>query len=81
MKSDKNTPTLGATLKSFFIEFLQNTLKDLLLMAIVFSVTTGISAAVCLYYGVPLWVSLIGGFLSLGLIFFIKSYSIFSIFD
>ena len=78
MKNDENNaPTTDASLRSFFIEFLQNTLKDLLLMAIVFSVATGISAAVCLYYSVPLWLSLIGGFLSIGVIFFVKSNSLF----
>ena len=80
MKNDENNaPTTDNSLKSFFIELLQNILKDLLLMAIVFSVATGISAIVCLYYGAPVWLSIIGGFLSIGVIFFIKMHSI--IFD
>jgi hypothetical protein len=63
--------------RGFFPRLLRGILKELIVMAIVFGVATGISAAVCLYYGLPLILSLIGGFLSIGAVFFIKSDSIF----
>jgi len=63
--------------RGFFPRLLRGILKELIVMAIVFAVATGISAAVCFYYGLPLILSLIGGFLSVGAVFYIKSDSIF----
>lgn len=63
--------------RGFFPSLLRGILKELIVMAIVFAVATGISAAVCFYYGLPLIISLIGGFLSVGAVFYIKSDSIF----
>ncbi|MEH6610644.1 MAG: hypothetical protein V7696_14860 [Halioglobus sp.] len=61
----------------FFPSLLKGVLESLIVIAIVFCVVTAISAAVCLYYNLPLVLSLIGGFISIGVVFLFKSDSIF----
>ncbi len=60
----------------FFISLLKSILESLIVIAIVFGVSTGISAAVCFYYDLPLVLSLIGGFISIGVVYLFKSDSI-----
>ena len=73
----EKTPGAGSgQIGSFFAGLLRSILQDLIVMAIVFGVATGISAAVCFYYGLPLALSLIGGFLAIGAVFVVKSNSI-----
>ena len=69
--------TISGMLRDFFPRLVSGILRDLLVMAIVFAVATGISALVCLYYGVPLILSLIGGFLAVGAALFFYSASVF----
>ena len=55
--------------RGFFPRLMRSIPQDLIVVASVFVVARGISAAVCLYYGLPLVLSLIGGFLSIGTVF------------
>jgi hypothetical protein len=57
----------------FFPSLVKGVLESPIVIAIVFAVVTEISAAVCLYYDLPVVLSLIGGFLSIGVVFFFKS--------
>ena len=59
--------------RGFLARLAQGLVQDLIVMANVFGVATGISAAVCLCYGLPLF----GGFLEVGAVFYIRSQSIF----
>ncbi len=58
--------------KSGFLQELANAVGKSLLRAaaillIAFVIGTGAAAIACLYYGLPLWLSLIGGFVVLGI--------------
>ncbi|NNF15124.1 MAG: hypothetical protein HKN70_00185 [Gammaproteobacteria bacterium] len=63
--------TFGQVFGGFFRDLLSGILRDLLVVVIVFILATGISALVCLYYGLPLQLSLIGGFLVIGVFLFL----------
>lgn len=58
MKRNKN---------SFFSQILGSLAHGFLMLIAAFSIGTGASALICLYYGVPLVLSLIGGFIVLGI--------------
>jgi hypothetical protein len=68
---------LGEMGRGFFPDLVRDILGQLIVAVVVFVFATGVSAAVCLYYGLPLVLSLIGGFLAIGAVFFIKSISMF----
>jgi hypothetical protein len=51
--------------------------RDLVQLLIAFSIGTGAAAVVCWYYGVPLFLSLLGGILVLGFALALKSDSLF----
>ncbi len=68
--------TLKEMAVGFFPRLIKDVLAGLIVFAIVFLVATAISAGVCLYYDLPLVFSLIGGFISLGVVFIFKSDSI-----
>jgi hypothetical protein len=53
--------------KSFFAEIMGSLLHGFMMLVFAFAIGTGASAIACLYYGVPLVFSLIGGFIVLGL--------------
>ena len=53
-------------LRDFFVSVFTGLLRDTLRLLIAFCIGTVVSAGVCLYYGLPLVLSLIGGFIVLG---------------
>lgn len=61
----------------FLSRLVSGIVRELAAMAIIFAVATGISAAVCLYYGLLPLLSLIGGFLAVGAVFYVRSASLF----
>lgn len=70
MAEDNKTP--NASRKSGFLPELasaigKSLLRSVAILLIAFAIGTGAAALACLYYGLPLWLSLIGGFLVLGL--------------
>jgi ABC-type arginine/histidine transport system permease subunit len=77
-QSDKTNKTgILNSIWSFFADIFKSIFRVLMLLVLIFVITTGIAALVCFYYDVPLWFSLIGGFFSLGVVFFLNSDSIF----
>ena len=72
MSTDPNQAPEG-----FFAALFRGILQDLIVMAIVFLVATAICAGVCIYYGLPLVLSLAGGFIMLGVVFWFRSSSLF----
>lgn len=70
MADDNQKPR--ASSKSGFLQELASAIGKSLLRAaaillIAFAIGTGAAALACLYYGLPLWLSLIGGFVVLGI--------------
>jgi len=63
--------TFGQMFRGFFGDLFTGILRDLMVITIVFILATGISALVCLYYGLPLVLSLVGGFLVIGVFLFL----------
>ena len=63
------------------LDFLKDILKvgliTIVQMLIAFSIGTAAAAMVCWYYGIPLWFSILGGIVVLGIALAIKSDSIF----
>jgi hypothetical protein len=51
----------------FFATLLKGILRDLMRLVMAFALGTAGGAAICLYYGVPLILSFIGGIVLLGL--------------
>ncbi len=80
MHDDKPGRSTGALAEvgNFFKDLGKSIIKGLVQYVIAFAVGTGAGALVCLYYGVPLVFSLIGGFIVLGLALALMSDSIFS---
>ena len=54
------------TLKKFAASFVTSLLGSIFKLAAAFGIGTGAAAAVCLYYGLPLVLSLFGGLIVLG---------------
>ena len=50
------------------IDIFRGVARDLIGISLIFLATTGIAAGICLYNGIPLVFSWIGGFLAVGLI-------------
>lgn len=65
------------TVRGFFSRLARDLLRDLVFILVVFLLATGACALVCLYYELPLALSLIGGILALGIALAFKSDSIF----
>lgn len=63
--------------RGFFATLLIGLVRDVVKFVTAFAVGTGASAIVCWYYGIPLAVSLLGGFLVLGLALALMSDSLF----
>lgn len=78
-ESDGGGSNIGRDILGIFTAFFGALLKDLLVILLVFAIATAIAAGACWFYGVPLWVSLIGGFISLGVVVALKSTSIFDL--
>ena len=74
---DKSDLPLDNQPRGFFAGLVNSLARSLILWLSAFAVGTGVSAAVCLYYGVPLVFSLIGGFLVLGIALALMSESLF----
>jgi phosphate/sulfate permease len=77
---------LGSTLRNqkgrggflgFIADLARAVLKDLLFMVLAFVLATGASALACWYYGLPLGLSLLGGFIVLGITLALKTDSLF----
>ena len=64
--------------RGFFASLFRGLLRDTLKLIVAFAVGTGASAIVCWYYGLPLAISLIGGFIVLALALAFMSDGIFS---
>lgn len=57
----------------FFAQLLGDMLHGVFMLVAAFSISTGASAIVCWYYGVPLVFALLGGILVLGVAVFMKT--------
>jgi len=68
---------MGKKTLSFSSSLAHGILRDLIVMAIVFCVTTSVSAAVCVYHELPVALLLPGGFVSLGVVLLFKTDSTF----
>ena len=64
--------------RGFFASLLIGLVRDLFKFVIAFAVGTGASAIACWYYGLPLVLSLVGGFIVLALALALTTDSIFS---
>ena len=67
----------GRAMKEFLISLAGAFLGSLLLLAAVYGVTTLIFAGVCLYYGLPLVLSLVPGLVPVGIVLAVNSSSLF----
>ena len=74
---DKTDQPLKAQPRGFFAEIFNALAKSLVVFISAFAVGTGVSAAVCLYYGVPIVFSLLGGLIVLGIALALTSGSLF----
>lgn len=62
----------------FLKEILGSLARDAARLLLAFGIGTGVSALACLYYGAPLILSLLGGFIVLGIaVIFLMDSSIF----
>ncbi len=66
------------TERGFFASLLIGLVRDLFKFVLAFAVGTGASAIACWYYGLPLVLSLVGGFIVLALALALTTDSIFS---
>lgn len=73
MADDKSDASQGWTFTSFLSDILKSFIGDLLRLVIVFAIGTAAGAAACLYYGFPVGLSLLGGFVALGVALLILS--------
>lgn len=64
--------------RGFLASLLVGLVRDAVKLIIAFAIGTGVGAVVCLYYGIPLVVSLLGGVLVLGLALAFSTDSLFS---
>jgi hypothetical protein len=64
-------------IRGFLTSFFTAVARDLFQLLIAFAIGTGAAALVCWYYGVPLFLSLLGGILVLGFAVAVKSDSLF----
>ncbi len=80
MIGDQKTPGGNKVIRErgFFASLLIGLVRDLFKFVIAFAVGTGASAIACWYYGLPLALSLIGGFIVLALALALTTDSIFS---
>ena len=80
MIGDKDTQGSGNLIKErgFFASLLIGLVRDLFKFVIAFAVGTGGSAIACWYYGLPLALSLVGGFIVLALALVLTTDTIFS---
>ena len=62
----------------FFSTLLSGLARDLVKLVVAFLLGTGAGAIVCLYYGIPMGFSILGGILVLGIALALVSDSIFS---
>ncbi|MCC0001454.1 MAG: hypothetical protein H6871_05245 [Methylobacteriaceae bacterium] len=60
-------PRPRPTLSTFFADLAQGLVRDLFRLVAAAGIGTAIGAGVCLYYGLPLVLSLLGGLIVLGL--------------
>jgi len=74
---DKTNQPLVNQPRGFFAEILSALAKSFVVFISAFAVGTGVSAAVCLYYGVPIVFSLLGGLVVLGIALALTSGSLF----
>ncbi|MGI9395325.1 MAG: hypothetical protein ACR2OY_11815 [Boseongicola sp.] len=63
--------------RGFFAEIFNALAKSFVVFISAFAVGTGVSAAICLYYGVPLIFSLLGGLIVLGIALALTSGGLF----
>ena len=52
----------------FLVDVFGSLMRDALKLLVAFGIGTGASAVVCWYYGLPLALSLVGGFIVLGVV-------------
>jgi hypothetical protein len=64
--------------RGFLASLLVGLVRDAVKLIIAFAIGTGVGAIVCLYYGIPLVFSLLGGILVLGLALVFSTDSLFS---
>lgn len=67
----------GRVLKEFLTSLAGALLGSLLLLAVVYGLTTLIFTGVCLYYGLPLVLSLLPGLVPVGIVLALQSSSLF----
>ena len=78
MNDDEKTQAGPEESRGFFASLLLGLLRDAVKMVIAFAVGTGAGAIVCWYYGLPMALALLGGFLVLALVLAFTTDSIFS---
>jgi hypothetical protein len=74
---DQRKSEKGSDIRGFLTSFFTAVARDLFQLLIAFSIGTGAAAVICWYYGWPLFLSLIGGILVLGIALALKSDSLF----
>ena len=72
------TKSQKLTFGGFLAELLTSLVRDIVKFIIAFAVGTGAAAIACWYYDLPLVLSLIGGFIVLGLALALSTDSLFS---
>lgn len=65
--SSWNIASVARAIVEVLASILGNLMRDVVKMIIAFAIGTGASAIVCWYYDLPLVVSLLGGFIVLGI--------------
>ncbi len=68
----------GGGFRKFLVSFFASLARDAFQLVVAFAVGTGGGALVCLYYGFPLALSLLGGILVLGIALALTTDSWFS---
>ena len=75
---EKAAQTGGGWWRDFFVTLIKGLVRDATKFLVAFALGTGAGAIVCWYYGLPLALSLLGGFLVLGIALALLSDSLFS---
>ena len=74
---DQNEHENATGVRRFLASFARAVARDLMQMVVAFSIGTGAASMVCWYYGLPLFLSLLGGILVLAVALALKSDSCF----
>lgn len=66
-ENESGHPKSSTSVRGFLASFLASLAQSLFTMLAAFAIGTGGAAIVCWYYGLPMFLSLLGGILVLGL--------------